>query len=197
LIKACIINDQNKGKKKTGSNLNDSHEDCKIHNTILKHENNAYQLFTLWIGMFLKNCFKHCCYIELIWRFDNSKEIVTEMVMWNEHIHTQQQGKTHTHTHMYIYKHTHTYTWYIYRHVLCYNIQQLQYKLNIVFFLLYWSSHYKLYFFYHGYTPKKNTNQGNRKSKEKRKVSGSPQSHATVTRFWGCSISLFTRKQVD
>jgi len=47
-------------------NLNDSHGDCKIHNTIHKQENNTYKSITLWIDMFFKNCFKNCCYIELI-----------------------------------------------------------------------------------------------------------------------------------
>jgi hypothetical protein len=189
-----------KGRQKTGDNLNDWHNDCKIHSTILKQENNANQPFSLWISTFLKSCFKNCCYIELIWHFDNSKEIFTEMVLWNEHIHTQQQGKTHTRTHTHACARTHPRTHthiYIYRHVMCYNIKKLQYNLNIVLFLLYWSSHCKLYFLYHGYNAKNNTNQGNRKLKEKRKVSGSPQSHATVTTFWGCSISLLTTKEVD
>jgi hypothetical protein len=49
-----------------GDNLNDSHDDFKIHNTIHKQENNTYKPFTLWIDMFSKNCFKNCRYIELI-----------------------------------------------------------------------------------------------------------------------------------
>jgi len=62
MIIVCLINDQNRRKKKMGGNLNDSHDDYKIHNTIHKEENNTYKHFTLWIDMFFKNC----CYIELI-----------------------------------------------------------------------------------------------------------------------------------